>query len=119
MKYLCLLNTVMAIIFVLLATVRPAFTDLSVMGRYGNLDREGVINSEALKKFHPSYGFSESRRGVPRYIAGPALEAEKLNANVGAAAALANLILMLMIAASHRSKSAKDIRVETIRGNNQ
>lgn len=77
---------------------RTFFTDVEVRGRFVQLDREGVISANALEAFDRSYGFSTADMGyrdsVPRYIAGPALAAERRNALLGGGCALCNAIVL-------------------------
>jgi len=79
------LNLLAALGFAILAFIVPALTDLDVRMRYTGLDREGVINTDALAKLHPSWGFTteDHRISVPRHIATPALAAERENALLG------------------------------------
>lgn len=74
-------------LFLLLLLFVPIQTDLTVRVNFTELDRAGVINPAALQKFHASYGFTSPdlgyRNTVPRYVAGPALQAERRNAVLG------------------------------------
>ncbi len=92
-KVFLVVNCLATLGFAFLLLIQPLSTDLDVRGRYTQLDREGVINQDALAKFHPSYGFTAAnhRNSVPRYIAGPALRALRANAEIGLAVAATNL----------------------------
>ena len=105
-RMLLILNTVSLLGFLGLFVVRPLFIDLDVRMNYTQLDRAGVINESALSQFHSSYGFSDSpRNSVPRYIAGAALAAEKLNAFFGICLAGVNLLLIIGVCFALRRAS--------------
>ena len=91
-------NVVAMGIFLFLLFLLPLYTDVKGRGNFVELDREDVINVDALKKFHPSRGFVSSdpmvhRITVPRYIAGPALLAERRNAALGVAVTAFNSLI--------------------------
>lgn len=104
-----IVNVLLIIVSVLLMTL--LFTDLDVRGRFTQLDRAGVINEQALEQFHPSYGFKKGhiRNTVPRYIAGPALDAAHNNAFFAAFVALVNAIFCgFLLVVNRKGKSSNN-----------
>ena len=96
------ISALFSLLFAVLAFVAPTFSQLSERTNFTQLDREGVINSAALAKFHSSYGFGDIstldyRRTVADYIAQASLAAERRNAQLGLAFALANTILWSVV----------------------
>jgi len=92
-------NVVAMGVFLFFLLLVPLHTDLQVRINFVQLDREDVINTDALKKFHPSYCFISSdpmvhRITVPRYIAKPALSAERRNAAFGVAVTTLNSLVV-------------------------
>ncbi len=108
MKILLVVNCLAILGFAFLFLVQPLLTDLSVRGRYTELDRAGVINEDALAEFHPSYGFAPGnyRNSVPRYIAGDALRAERTNGGIGLALACTNVALGVWVLLAGRRSLA-------------
>jgi hypothetical protein len=96
-KPLLVLNAGAVLWAVYLSAVQPCFTGISVGMRYVQLDRAGAINHTVLGDpaiFHPTYGFStDDRSTVPRYIAQPALHAQRCNAFLLLGLALANVAI--------------------------
>jgi hypothetical protein len=90
MKALVLINLVVVVAFGWFVIRAYLSTDSSVRGQYTALDRAGVINEEALAAFDENMA-RDSRILVPRWIAKPALSAERQNAALGLAVALVNL----------------------------
>jgi hypothetical protein len=115
MKIMIIFNAIALLVFGLLWIVRPNLTDLGVRGRYVELDRAGVINEGALHQFHPDREFfPNSRNGVPRYIAGPALEAERENAFAAMLAVGLNLFAASLISIRKaRSQKTANMRPNT------
>ena len=84
--------------FALLFSILPIWTEVQVKMKYVNLDRAGVIDANALAKFHPSYDFTKNPRiVVPLYIAGPALDAQSSSALGGFILALTNVVLTVWV----------------------
>lgn len=95
-KWILAVNLVAVVGFAVLYGIGPTWTEMKVQSNYVNLDREGVIDANALRKFHPSYGFAENpRSAVPHYIAGPALDAQRSYAAYGFVLAMTNLVLTI------------------------
>jgi hypothetical protein len=108
MKALLTLNVIAVLIAVYVAFVQPVFTDLSVCMRYVELDRAGAINDAVLNDsalFHPSYGFGsgKNRGAVPRYIAEPALDHERINARLLLLLTAVNTVLALVTVMRRRT----------------
>ena len=93
MKAVLWINVIAILQFGYLLFVDSLMVDLDVRMRFTELDRAGVINAEALKDCHGSYGFSDIRNGVPRYVAEPALKAQRQAAATGLVLAVVNAFL--------------------------
>ena len=95
LKVIFLINVLALIVFLGLFFFVPIYTDINVRMNFTQLDRAGVINEQALKQFHPSYGLTEDniRNTVPRYSARDALLKEKRNALFGICLASFNILV--------------------------
>jgi hypothetical protein len=110
-KAVLIINIVGAIVAAFFGFVAVLFTELDVTRNYVELDRAGVINTPALKSFHPSHGFCTDemahRSTVPRFIAGPALDREQSNAVLMLLLALANVTVAIVAMSLQRTDAAR------------
>ena len=115
MKALLVLNAVALLAAVYLSVLQPVLTDVNVRMRYTQLDRARAINHTVLEDpsiFHPDYGFSANDRNtVPRYIAQPALDGQRLNAFLLLALAFVNVAIAVFLRKS--AVPARQIRGAT------
>jgi len=119
LKVLLALNCVALIGFVLVLAVQPAMTVVDVCMNYTELDREGVINNDVLAKVRPDYA-QNPRNAVPRYIAGAALQGQRVNAQLGVALAAVNALVVVgfLLAAEAGGRPAGCIHVGRTMGSN-
>ena len=103
-------NCFATLAFLALLFVHPAMTDLSVAGRYTELDRAGVINAAAFQSLPAEYGFSaqNQRNTVPRFIAAPARTAQRTTAILGAVLAAANVMLAVFWVRSQTGRCSEE-----------
>jgi hypothetical protein len=102
-KWILAVNLVAVLAFALLHGIGPEWTEVKVLSNYVFLDREGVIDANALARLNPNYGFTNNPRfAVPHFIAGPALEGQSTYALYGLALALTNLALTINVLAGGR-----------------
>lgn len=100
------LNSVALVGFAVALFGQPRITALKVCMRYTELDRAGVINNDALQKTYPDLAVNP-RGLVARYIGGPALRAQQVNALLGLSLAIVNLALAVgLVVAARRSACA-------------
>jgi hypothetical protein len=89
-------NLLVAVLFGYRAFEAAWLISIDSVAAVTSLDREGVINNDALGAYHPSFGFTTegpNRNRLADFIAGAAVSAAKSNAVAGIAVALFNAVV--------------------------
>jgi hypothetical protein len=116
LRLMMALNLMAVLLFVIAFMGLPVTSTFDARIKFMELDRAGVINTEALRQFHPDRGFGgidnlEYRATLPAWIAGGSLSNLRMITAFGAIIAFTNvgLIAIALWIRQHKQEVAADL----------